>query len=66
LKLLHRNLIGLGFFEQIEGRTIAKHEIVTTDAEIEEALERSKIHDRDPRADSPAHSGSQPAHCGTQ
>ena len=29
---------------------MAEHEVVTTDAEIEEALERSKAHDGDPRA----------------
>jgi hypothetical protein len=29
---------------------MAEHEVVTTDAEIEAALEKAKLHDRDPRA----------------
>jgi hypothetical protein len=31
------------------------HEVATTDAEIESALERAKIHDRDPRAETVEH-----------
>ncbi len=34
---------------------MAKHEVVTTDAEIEAALERAKLHDRDPRAQTVEH-----------
>jgi len=29
---------------------VAEHEVITTDAEIEAALERAKVHDGDPRA----------------
>jgi hypothetical protein len=34
---------------------MAEHEVVTTDAEIEAALERAKLHDSDPRAQTVEH-----------
>jgi len=54
---------GISMNWRFSGRgTMAEHEVVTSDAEIEAALERAKVHDGDPVAPvSRAHPGAQPA-----